>query len=178
MPLWLWLWIHAGPLVIVLTLLLIAWLFGAVRRFGPMQPVPPPARRRVLEHIEAAGHFLWKQNQRHRLVEGVRHLRNAVAKGLPEAMNELGVCYATGWGVDRDPAEAIEWFRKAAAAGDVNAQFNLGVLHLRGKGVEQDYRQAYEWLERAASDGDLVTAAMRDKFGELLEVEPTGRVAS
>ena len=30
-------------------------------------------------------------------------------------MNELGVCYATGWGVERDPAEAEAWFRRVVA---------------------------------------------------------------
>jgi TPR repeat protein len=110
-----------------------------------------------------------------RLVDGIRHLRNAAAKGLPEAMNELGVCYATGWGVEKDPAEAEAWFRKAAAAGNVDAQFNLGIVFLRGNGVEQDYRQAYEWLAQAASAGDPITAAMRDKVGELLGAESSVR---
>jgi TPR repeat protein len=86
-------------------------------------------------------------------------------------MNELGVCYVTGHGVDLDLTEAVAWFRKAAAAGDVQAQFNLGLVYLRGKGVEKDYRQAYEWLARAASAGDPVTVALRDKVGELLEAE-------
>ncbi|MGB5878679.1 MAG: tetratricopeptide repeat protein, partial [Thermoanaerobaculia bacterium] len=85
--------------------------------------------------------------------------------GLPEAMNELGACYATGKGVGEDLRQAAEWFRKAGKAGDLNGSFNLALMYVRGEGVEQDTRKAYEWLERAASAGDPVTVALRDKVG-------------
>lgn len=37
--------------------------------------------------------------------------------GLPDAMYDLGLCYASGTGVARDRAKAEEWFNKAASRG-------------------------------------------------------------
>ncbi len=60
-PLWRWLWGHAPAVVIAAALLLLAWLAQAPGRFGPLRPDPQPRRRALLEHIEACGHFLWRQ---------------------------------------------------------------------------------------------------------------------
>ena len=75
--LWAWLWMHARPLVLTLALLFGVWLLAVTRRFGPIQPVPPPTRRRLLEHVEAAGHFLWRRNRRAELIADVRHALDA-----------------------------------------------------------------------------------------------------
>lgn len=40
--------------------LLAAWLWQAGARFGPVLPDPPRDRRSLLEHVEAAGQFLWR----------------------------------------------------------------------------------------------------------------------
>jgi TPR repeat protein len=45
----------------------------------------------------------------------------------------LGSSYATGQGVAKDYAEAVNWFRKAAEQNDAKAQSNLG-----GCGVASD----------------------------------------
>ena len=75
--LWAWLWTHARPLVLTLLLLFMVWLLAVTRRFGPLQPVPPPTRRRLIEHVEAAGHFLWRRERRNELVSDVRQALDA-----------------------------------------------------------------------------------------------------
>ncbi len=61
--LWQLLWTNMSAIVISAILLLLFWLWAISRRFGCLLPDPPRARRRLLEHIEASGQFLWRQEQ-------------------------------------------------------------------------------------------------------------------
>jgi hypothetical protein len=67
-----WLLTHAWQVVISASLLLLLWLWAASRRLGPLLPPPPPVRRRLLEHIEAAGRYLWRHGHAEGLLRGVR----------------------------------------------------------------------------------------------------------
>ncbi len=71
-PIWLWLWQHAMETVTAACLFLLLWLWSRSVRFGPLMTQAPPARRRILEHIEAAGRFLWQHRKQERLLESVR----------------------------------------------------------------------------------------------------------
>ncbi|OQY46700.1 MAG: hypothetical protein B6247_27430 [Candidatus Parabeggiatoa sp. nov. 2] len=71
-PLWTLLWTTMWTVIISAAILLLFWLWTASRRFGSLLPTPPRARRRLLEHIEASGHFLWRQEQAHTLLHGAR----------------------------------------------------------------------------------------------------------
>jgi hypothetical protein len=52
---------------------IIVWLWYASRRFGPVLPPLPQARRRLLEHVEATGRFLWQHDNSQQLYQGVNH---------------------------------------------------------------------------------------------------------
>jgi hypothetical protein len=71
-PLWRWLWTHAMPVVVSVLLLALAALAAAAPRFGPLQGKPAPVRRRLIEHIEASGEFLWRHGQGAHLVAATR----------------------------------------------------------------------------------------------------------
>jgi hypothetical protein len=71
-PLWRWVWERLPGVVVAAGLLLLGWLLRAPRRFGPLLPVPDPRRRRLLEHVDASGHYLWKHGARHALVHAAR----------------------------------------------------------------------------------------------------------
>jgi hypothetical protein len=60
-PLWQLLWKHAWPFIICMLILIPLSIWAYSPRFGPLQPTPPPHRRRILEHIEASGLFMWKR---------------------------------------------------------------------------------------------------------------------
>ncbi|WP_226648864.1 DUF4350 domain-containing protein [Microbulbifer variabilis] len=51
---------------------LLGWLILRARRFGPLQPSPEIARRSLLEHISACGHYYWRDDQCQRLLRGQR----------------------------------------------------------------------------------------------------------
>ena len=63
---------HAWPLLISLAVLIVVWLLGASRRFGPLLFPLPLGRRSLLEHLEAAGYFMWRQEGQRALIEASR----------------------------------------------------------------------------------------------------------
>ena len=81
---------------------------------------------------------------------GMRWMRIAAGKGLPDAQNEIGILYQRGWGAERSDAEAVKWFRLAADQGLVVAQNNLADIYALGLGVPQDFREAFKWYRIAA----------------------------
>ena len=54
---------HASPVLIVFGLLLLFTFWSLMPRFGALIPEPPPERRRILDHIQASGQFLWKKQK-------------------------------------------------------------------------------------------------------------------
>lgn len=70
--LWQLLWNGAAPLIISLAILLLVWLWMRMHHFGPLIPEPAPERRRLLEHIQASGHFLWRHEQAAVLIKETR----------------------------------------------------------------------------------------------------------
>ncbi|WP_323846349.1 DUF4350 domain-containing protein [Microbulbifer magnicolonia] len=54
------------------SLALLAWLLLRARRFGPLAPAPQPARRSLLEHIAACGHYYWRADRCERLLHSQR----------------------------------------------------------------------------------------------------------
>ncbi|MDE6231601.1 MAG: sel1 repeat family protein, partial [Muribaculaceae bacterium] len=66
-------------------------------------------------------------------------------KGIPFAMNGLGIQYNLGIGVEKNPSKAVEWYAKAAEQGDAVAQRNLATCYYRGEGVEKNLSKAVEW---------------------------------
>lgn len=67
-----WLLQHAWTALISASALLFLWLWSASRRFGPLRAIVPLARRRLLDHIDASGRFLWRAGQGEQLLKGVR----------------------------------------------------------------------------------------------------------
>lgn len=78
-PLWQWLWKQAPELVTASFIFLIFWFWSRGPRFGPLVVEPAPARRRILEHIEASGRFLWQHQKQERLLNTVRDELSATA---------------------------------------------------------------------------------------------------
>ena len=87
--------------------------------------------------------------------KGFAACRRAAAAGSALAMNEMGVRYQKGQGVEIDNIAAIGWFTVAAQRGLPASQVNLGNCYEVGKGVLQDFDQA----------GAHYAAAAKQNFG-------------
>jgi TPR repeat protein len=72
-----------------------------------------------------------------------------------EAHFNLAACYARGWGVAQDQAEAVKWIRKAADQGYPMAQFSLGNCYDNGNGVTKNAVEAAKWWRKAADQGHI-----------------------
>lgn len=83
----------------------------------------------------------------------MRRLMPLAAKGDARAQFDVGFMQAFGWGVPRNPAEAMAWYRKAADQGLAVAQHYLGVVYYNGEGVARDHGEASRWFSRAAAQG-------------------------
>jgi len=80
-------------------------------------------------------------------------LLKAAMSGNSTAQCEVGRCYASGEGVNKDFQEAVKWFRMAAEQNDKQAQFNLGACYAFGHGVTQNNNEAVKWYRLAAEKG-------------------------
>lgn len=63
-------WMAWLPMLLALA----AWLWMRTQRFGPRLPSPEPARRALLEHVQASGEHLWRYGRASALHAAVREV--------------------------------------------------------------------------------------------------------
>lgn len=68
-----WLWQHTRELMLSIAILIAMTLLTVSRRFGPILNIQPPTRRRLLEHIQASGQFLWQHHCHEQLLTGMQN---------------------------------------------------------------------------------------------------------
>jgi TPR repeat protein len=86
-------------------------------------------------------------------VTALRGLSPLAESGDARAQFDIGFMHAYGWGVPRNPAEALIWYRKAADQGLPVAQHFLGLAYANGEGVRPDRAEAARWFGRSAAQG-------------------------
>ncbi|WP_241159417.1 MULTISPECIES: sel1 repeat family protein [unclassified Desulfovibrio] len=74
-------------------------------------------------------------------------------EGDGQAMNNLGVLYDQGQGVEPDVGRALHWFAKAAEAGNASGMSNYGRMLEQGRGMEANPAEAARWFDLAARQG-------------------------
>lgn len=81
--------------------------------------------------------------------------------GDAEALAQIGVMHAQGWGVPKDAEKALGFFQTAAAKGSSKAMVFLGNFSRFGMaGQPKDAAKAAEWYRKAAQTGN--NAAMNN----------------
>ena len=95
--------------------------------------------------------FMALQNRDY--AEALTGFQGLAAQGNLNAMNNLGMMYANGLGVEPNGAEAVKWYSAAANRGHLGAINNLGSMYELGQGVPQNYQAAAEKYALAAKYG-------------------------
>lgn len=84
----------------------------------------------------------------------------AASKGLPGAMDSLGLCYTAGHGCKQNYQQAVRWYRQAAFKGHCGGMSNLGYCYLTGRGVDPDPDEGLYWIRQAAERGHAPAQTM------------------
>jgi hypothetical protein len=92
LSLWRFLAGNALPVLIGAFALLGLWLWRIAPRFGPVPADPPPARRRLLDHLRASGRYLWTEGLRGQLASAAR---DAALRRLARAQPDFAVASAS-----------------------------------------------------------------------------------
>ena len=71
-------------------------------------------------------------------------MKKAAEQGYADAERDLGNCYRSGDGIEKQAEKAVYWYERAAKQGDAEAQFYLALVYLEGEGVEQNEKKAYD----------------------------------
>lgn len=75
------------------------------------------------------------------------------SRGDAQAMNNLGVLYDSGKGVEIDAGRAVHWFAQAANSGNPSGMSNYGRMLEQGRGIAANVSEAARWFDRAARHG-------------------------
>ena len=79
------LWAAAPQAVIAAAVLVLVWCWSLGTRLGPLAPAPARRRRDLLEHLDAAGAFLWRRGQASELMAATRrHVLTAPQRRRPD----------------------------------------------------------------------------------------------
>lgn len=90
-----------------------------------------------------------------RFEEARQALLPAARSGNADAEELIGVMYALGLGVERDPERAFEWYLRSSMKGHPGAQSGVGWYYEVGLGMPApDLVRAYMWYALSAIGGD------------------------
>jgi TPR repeat protein len=88
----------------------------------------------------------------------------AARSGNAEAEELIGVMYALGLGVERDPVRAFDWYLRSAMKGHAGAQSGVGWYYEVGLGMPApDLIRAYMWYALSAIGGDPDAAISQEE---------------
>lgn len=100
----------------------------------------------------------------HRFEEARAALWPAARSGNAEAEELIGVMYALGLGVERDPVRAFDWYLRASMKGHPGAQSGVGWYYEVGLGMPApDLIRAYMWYALSAIGGDPDAAISQEE---------------
>ncbi len=87
------------------------------------------------------------------LAEARKIWEKMAGDGDGQAMNNLGVLYDQGLGVEPDIGRAVHWFAQAANAGNPSGMSNYGRMLEQGRGIPPNPAEAARWFDQAARKG-------------------------
>ena len=151
---------HTKTLLLVLLALLLVVQLGACGNTAPAAEAEQP--RPEAEETDEAARTLVEQgwdliypDSGEPDYAAARPLFEQAAElGNADALNELGLMYNDGNGVEQDYTKARTYYEQAAELGSQYAMCNLGWMYEHGQGVEADGKKAAAFYEQAAELGN------------------------
>ncbi len=114
----------------------------------------------ALADIEAARDLM----EANKFEEAREALWPAARSGNADAEELIGVMYALGLGVEKDPVRAFEWYLRSAMKGHPGAQSGVGWYYEVGIGMPApDLTRAYMWYALSAIGGDPDAAISQEE---------------
>ncbi len=99
-----------------------------------------------------------------RFEEAREALWPAARSGNADAEELIGVMYALGLGVEKDPVRAFDWYLRSAMKGHPGAQSGVGWYYEEGIGMPApDLVRAYMWYVLSAIGGDPDAAISQEE---------------
>ena len=94
------------------------------------------------------------------------------------SLDLLGMLYATGQLLEKDPKRAADLFRKAAVLGETSAKFHLAMALREGFGVRRNLEESFAWLRVAAKEkSPEAMFALAEAYDQGLGVEKNAEIA-
>lgn len=122
-------------------------------------------------------------------------------------MNNLGLCYENGWGVDVDLKEAYCLYTSAARSGCADAMYRIALFHEYGYGgmvmccvmakrlklsqvselnnhiislvaLQEDLEAAMKWYNKAAERGNIFASERIEEHGRYVSAKENGMTNS
>lgn len=125
---------------------------GPVRDRGPALAFEPAAPAIAPSEINEKALTAMRE---HDMPRALRLFDQAAKAGDVNAMNNLGMVFLRGTGVQADRDQAVYWFKQAAERGNATAASNLGYIYANGIGVMADAAEAIAWYRRAVNLGHV-----------------------
>ncbi|ACA56721.1 hypothetical protein FDC45_02065 [Clostridium botulinum] len=123
----------------------------------PMNKLRCLADREEIFAMNIIGEMYYKEQN---YKEAMYWYKKASEKGNSTSMNNIGLMYYEGKGVEQDYKKAMYWYKKASQEGNFAAMSNIGFMYYNGQGVTQDYKKAMYWYKRSYKEGN--SGVMRD----------------
>lgn len=82
----------------------------------------------------------------------LNYLEEAAKENHAESLDLLGMLYATGEFLEKDPKRAVGLFKRAAQLGLTEAKFHLAMALKEGFGANQNPTEAFAWLRIASKE--------------------------
>ncbi|MFV3010798.1 hypothetical protein ACLD43_02610 [Clostridium botulinum] len=123
----------------------------------PMNKLRCLADREEIFAMNIIGEMYYKEQN---YKEAMYWYKKASEKGNSTSMNNIGLMYYEGKGVEQDYKKAMYWYKKASQEGNFTAMSNIGFMYYNGQGVTQDYKKAMYWYKRSYKEGN--SGVMKD----------------
>ncbi len=123
----------------------------------PMNKLRCLADREEIFAMNIIGEMYYKEQN---YKEAMYWYKEASEKGNSTSMNNIGLMYYEGKGVEQDYKKAMYWYKKASQEGNFTAMSNIGFMYYNGQGVTQDYKKAMYWYKKSYKEGN--SGVMRD----------------